>query len=243
MNSTPEQSADHNSTQIRYYQRTNLPRMVPIASPYLLRHVDEMIRFGRLESDQRILEVGCGMGRYTLLLAERGFRIEGLDLIPKLLESLKESAAGRYDIPLYCADVASPAPELLEQFDALLVTFALHHMHDLSKCVSGMARMLKPGGRMVFLEPNAFNILYYIQIAVSPGITWEGDKGVMNMRRGPVFEAMRTAGLTELKLERFGFFPPFLTNRRLGQRLESVLERFPLWRWALPFQLFGGTRG
>jgi hypothetical protein len=70
-------------------------------------------------------------------------------------------------------------------------------------------------------------------------MTWEGDGGIVRMRRGPVERALREAGFTDVYWRRFGFFPPFLANGELG-RLEQPLESFPLWRPALPFQLFGG---
>ena len=53
--------------------------MVPRDTPCLQRHVDELLRFASVSASDRVLEVGCGMGRYTLLLAERGVRVEGLD--------------------------------------------------------------------------------------------------------------------------------------------------------------------
>jgi SAM-dependent methyltransferase len=182
------------------------------------------------------------MGRYTLLLAERGIRVEGLDLTPVLLDRLRAYNAGRFDIPLHCADVCQPPPGLEGRFDAVLATFALHHMHDIPACVAAMARLARPGGRLVFLEPNPYNMLYYVQIALAPGVTWDGDRGILNMRRTVIFGALRGAGLRELAMARFGFFPPFLANRRWGRRVEAVLERIPVWRGLLPFQLFRGSR-
>ena len=105
-----------------------------------------------------------------------------------------------------------------------------------------MARTVKPGGRIVFLEPNAFNPLYYAQIAVTPGMTWQGDKGVAQMRMPVVGGAMTRAGLKSPRVERFGFFPPFVANTSIGARLEEALERFPLWRPLLPFQVFRAER-
>ena len=58
--------------------------------------------------------------------------------------------------------------------------------------------MVKPGGRIVFLEPNPFNLLYYLQILFTPRMTWSGERGIPNMRKSLVFEAMHTAG---------GFYP------------------------------------
>jgi hypothetical protein len=101
-----------------------------------------------------------------------------------------------------------------------------------------MAGLAKPGGRIVFLEPNPLNPLYYVQMLVVPGMSWSGDRGILNMREQQVFGAMAAAGLVEPALKRFGFFPPFLVNRRFGPRLEGALERVRVWRPFLPFQLF-----
>jgi SAM-dependent methyltransferase len=241
---TAEEAGRHNAQQRVYFEETAKPTMAPRNTPYLHRHVDEALRFAGYTPDQRVLEVGCGMGRYTLILARRGVRVEGLDLSPVLLQRLQayNQASGGREIPLHCADVGSPPPGLAGSFDLVLGFFALHHLHGLPACFAAMARLVRPGGRVVFVEPNAFNVLYYIQIGITPGMTWAGDGGIAQMRTGVVFPAMGQAGLRDLAVHRFGFFPPFLANRPWGARLEGWLERAPWWRPFLPFQVFRGER-
>ena len=237
--SAPVDIQRHNASQRRYFEQAEKSTMVPHDTRYLNRHVDELLSATRIGPGDRVLEVGCGMGRYTLLLADRGIRVEGLDLSPRLLDRLAEFNAGRHEIPLHCADVLDPPPELLGGFDAVVGLFALHHMHDLAASLASIARLLRPGGRLAFLEPNPYNPLYYVQIALRPGMTWEGDGGLVRIRRGPISRDLAAAGFGDLFWTRFGFFPPFLTNGPLGAA-ERPLEAFPLWRGALPFQLFGG---
>ncbi len=232
----------HNKKQIDYFDRSKRTAMVPVDSPYLNRHLDEALRRAGVRPEERVLEIGCGMGRYTLLLAHRRYAVEGMDISPGLLDRLRGFDGGRHAIPLHCADIAEPPADLEGKFDVALGLFTLHHVHDMAACFAGIRRVLRPGGRVLFLEPNGYNPLFYIQIAVTPGMTWEGDGGIVRMRRGPVFQAMEKAGFTRLSIERFGFFPPFLANRRWGRRIESVLERVPLWRPLLPFQMFRGER-
>lgn len=231
---------EHNLSQKRYFERSVQPNMVPANSRYVQRHVDEVLRFAGISPGERVLEVGCGMGRYTFILAQRGVEVEGLDLSPFLLRKLREFDGGRYDIPLHCADIFNYPPELDGRFDAVVGFFVLHHLHDLPHCFEAMRRLLKPGGRVVFLEPNPYNLLYYVQITLMPHMTWQGDKGIVHMRPTPVFRAMQNGGLRRTAMARFGFFPPFLANRLWGSRLEATLERVPVWRPFLPFQLFGG---
>ena len=232
----------HNKKQVDYFSSRTKKTMVPEATPYVLRQLDELVRFAGITPGDTVLEVGCGMGRHAFQLAERGFHVHGMDLTPFLLEKLEEYNNGRHDIPVYCSDIADHPSELENRFDAVIGFFMLHHLHDLQASFKAMADMVKPGGSLVFLEPNGFNPLYYIQILITPGMTWEGDWRIARMRKKVLFESMQGAGLTDLELARYGFFPPGISNRPWGASLESVFERMPLWRGMLPFQLCKGTK-
>jgi 2-polyprenyl-3-methyl-5-hydroxy-6-metoxy-1,4-benzoquinol methylase len=232
----------HNRAQVAYFEQAGKEAMKPVASRYVERQVDELVRFAELVEGERVLDVGCGMGRYTFPLAERGLKVDGLDLSRTLLDQLEGFNAGRYDIPLHCMDVVAAPGTLEERFDAVVGFFTLHHLHDLPSSFRAMSSLVKPGGRIVFLEPNPLNILYYLQIVFAPGMTWAGDKGILKMRRRTLFQAMGEAGLSDLALKRFGFLPPFLVNRRFGPAAEALLEAFPVWRPVLPFQLVRGKR-
>jgi SAM-dependent methyltransferase len=231
----------HNDEVIAYYDGRIKKTMTPRESNYLNHHVDRFLKFTGIHPGQRVLEVGCGMGRYTLLLAERGIDVEGMDISPFLLDRLKDFNDGRYDIPLYCADVIDYPKELGGKFDAVIGFFTLHHVHDLVRCFQAMRELVKLEGQVAFLEPNAFNILYYLQIMVTPTMTWKGDGGMALMRPSVIFPAMEKAGLSEFQLDRFGFFPPFLTNTSTGYSLEKSLERVSIWRGLLPAAIFKGS--
>lgn len=229
----------HNEYQQRYYSGALKKSMIPTGTPYLRRQVDELCRFAKIDPRHRVLEVGCGMGRYTLLLAEQGIQIEGQDLTPMQLERQRKFNDGRFEIPLHCGDVADPSKELEGAFDVVIGFFMLHHLHELELCFRGMARMLRPGGRIAFLEPNPFNPLYYLQVGLTPGMTWQAERGMLQMRRSPLEAALLGAGFHRLRIERFGFFPPALANHPLGAKFENLLERVPVWKGMLPFQLIG----
>ena len=226
----------HNQEQRAYFEKTTKATMVPTRSPYLNRHIDQVLQFAPQKPGMRILEVGCGMGRYTLLLWERGYAVEGLDLSPVLLQRLRDYDGGQHDQPLYCADILSPPDELHQSFDIVMGFFTLHHLHDLKACFAAMASLLRPGGQILFLEPNAFNPLYYIQILLTPRMTWKGEGGIVRMRPDILFPALQNAGFRSIRFHHFGFFPPFITNLPGGVRLESLMEKLPIKPF-LPFQI------
>ncbi len=227
----------HNRQQTEYFERTFKKTMVPRETPYIARHISEIVAFGDLSRDQRILEVGCGMGRYTLPLAARGYRIEGLDLTPGLLEHLRAYDAGRFGITTHCFDLLARPDEMAGAFDVVLGMFMLHHVHLLDESIRALKGYVRPGGRLLFMEPNPRNPLYYLQIAITPGMTWQGERGIRNMTQERLRLAGERAGLGEFELRRFGLLPPFIANLRLGARLERAVERLPWIEPILAFQM------
>lgn len=240
--SAPPLKEAHNRVQRDYFEARMKRTMLPRPSRYLERHVDELVRHAALEPPQRILEVGCGMGRYTLLLAEQGFAVEGLDLTPGLLQKLDAFNGGRFDIPLHVADVADPPRALMGAFDAIVGFFALHHMHDLHACYAGMAQLVRPGGTVVFIEPNPLNPSYYAQILLSPRMRWRAERGILRMRPRTVFTAMTAAGLIAPRLARFGLFPPALAERAWTRPIETAAESALSPTPCLAFQIFSAKR-
>jgi SAM-dependent methyltransferase len=212
--------------------------MIPRRSRYLDRHVDKVVEWGRLVPGEEILEVGCGMGRYTLLFLERGFNVSGIDLSEGLLERLRKFNADRYPLTLYCEDIGLAAGRIQRQFDAVIGLFTLHHMHDLDRTFQGVRSLLKPGGRIVFLEPNPWSPLYYVQILFTPKMKWFMERGMLRLKRKAVLELLGKAGFIRFTHDRFGFFPPFVVNAKIGPFLERRLEKISMAKPFLPFQIF-----
>jgi SAM-dependent methyltransferase len=237
-----EEMLRHNRYQIDYFEGTLKKRMLPRRSPYLERHVDKMIEWGRLTPGEEILEVGCGMGRYTLLFLEKGFNVSGLDISEGLLNRLRKFNAGRYPLTLYCEDIGLGAERIQRRFDAVIGLFTLHHMHDLDRAFQGMRSLLKPGGRIVFLEPNPQNPLYYVQILFTPKMKWSMERGMLRLKGKAVLNMLGKAGFIHTAYHRFGFFPPFITNAKIGLSLEKRLEKVSMAKPFLPFQMFKAER-
>lgn len=215
----------HNDYQRNYFSRPGRkPRMVQGTTPSVERHLDVSLEAVGARPGDRLLEVGCGMGRFTQLLAARGYRMTGADLSPELLAVARENdPQGR--ISYVCCDAGEVDSHVQGPFDGVVGFFFLHHLPALRPTFAAGARLLRPGGRVAFIEPNAFYPLFYLQILLTPGMSFEGDGGVARMRRGPFRRAWREAGLRDMSLDRYGLFPPFLANRSWGRRAESLLER------------------
>jgi SAM-dependent methyltransferase len=232
----------HNRAQQAYFEQRVPGTMIPRATPYVRRHVKQLLAGSGLGPGASVLEVGCGMGNYTFELIRRGVAVEGLDLSRVLLDRLRTYAPDEMSLPLHCADVLDPPKELDGRFDGVVGFFTLHHLHDVRASISSMARLLAPGGRFAFVEPNAFNPLYYLQIAATPGMSFKGERRLTSMRPAVILPALRAAGLSGVRVVRYGFFSPFVANRRTGRNVERALEHVTPLRPVSAFQLFLGHR-
>jgi SAM-dependent methyltransferase len=100
-----------------------------------------------------ILDLGCGTGSLTLLLAQQGHRPIGVDLSPRMIEQAagKLSAAG-FDIPLLVGDASDPPTAAHEPFDVILVRHLMWTLPAPKKALRRWLNLLRPGGRLVLVE-------------------------------------------------------------------------------------------
>jgi len=73
-------------------------------------------------------------------------------------------------------------------------------------------------------------------------MTWQGDRGMLQMRPNEIARAMLAGGLAAPRTTRFGFLPPFVVNRPLGARVERALERVAPLRPMCATQLFQAVK-
>jgi 2-polyprenyl-3-methyl-5-hydroxy-6-metoxy-1,4-benzoquinol methylase len=109
---------------------------------------------------RRVLELGCGLGVYTVMLARRGAHVTAIDVS---LESIAlTSDRARANGVADRVDARQMGAEVL-QFDAycfdLVVGFGILHHVDLEAIGPAVRSVLLPGGRAVFREPLGENPL------------------------------------------------------------------------------------
>ncbi|MGW5134290.1 class I SAM-dependent methyltransferase [Streptomyces sp. NPDC004135] len=97
-----------------------------------------------------VLDVGCGTGSLSLLAAEQGHRVTGVDLSPVMVRLAREKLAGR-DAVFLIGDAAAP-PVGEQRFDAVLVRHVLWTLPDPARVLRHWYGLLRPGGRLVLVE-------------------------------------------------------------------------------------------
>lgn len=118
----------------------------------------------------RVLDVGCGVGRWSLLLARRGAQVTGIDLSPTMIMEATRRASGD-GLGNCCRFIVQDLAHLDagEKFDLVLGVTVLQHILDpeaLRAAVRRMVEHLAPGGRMVLLEAAPARAVKYCDTTV-----------------------------------------------------------------------------
>lgn len=110
----------------------------------------------RVPAGTRVLDVGCGVGRWSSLLASRGALVTGMDLSPTMIAEAQRRAS-ESGVAERCRFLVQDLAHLDagDKFDLVIGVTVLQHILDpeaLRSAVQRMSEHLAPGGRMVLLE-------------------------------------------------------------------------------------------
>jgi ubiquinone/menaquinone biosynthesis C-methylase UbiE len=124
-----------------HYPSTIDPRILHVK--IVLEHLGDL-------NGKRVADVGCGKGRFARIVKERnpGATVVALDLAEAMLRGIPPNIE-----PVAASMTALPLAT--EAFDGAYATESLEHAVDVPAAVAELARIVKPGGRIVIIDKNA----------------------------------------------------------------------------------------
>jgi len=109
----------------------------------------KVIKLLKKEKVKRVLDLGCGSGRHTVLLAKEGFDVYGTDISEEGLKlTKKELKSLNLKAKLKKASCYKKFPYNDNYFDAIISIQVIHHnyLKNIKYCISEIERVLKPKG-------------------------------------------------------------------------------------------------
>lgn len=161
------------------------------------QEIDFLVPTLGLEPAMRVLDVGCGPGRHTYELAERGVEVHGIDVSQRFIDLAKESAPRGATFERLDARHLLDRPDLAERFDAAIClcqgAFGLMTADGHDRTVlAGIARALRPGGRLALSAFSSYFVVKHWE-----GADFDADTGV-NHERTEIRDESGTAIETSL---------------------------------------------
>jgi 2-polyprenyl-3-methyl-5-hydroxy-6-metoxy-1,4-benzoquinol methylase len=126
------------------------------------QEVDYVEQRLKLKHGMAVADLGCGLGRHSIELARRGYKVMGVDISPVLIEEARRRAAATsVSVTLHVADMGALGPDLLpaRSFDACLCLCesglgVLGEEGDDLRFLTTVGQALRPGGSLVITNFN-----------------------------------------------------------------------------------------
>ena len=165
---------------------------------------------GFVDPHSRVLELGCGTGRVSTVLASHAAEVVGVDLSPQMLERAR-TKTGPDNSNFICADISNV--QLHKQFDVIIAPFrvmqALQHDEQVYGLFEVIRGHLAPGGTAIL---NVFNPLYSREEMVTK---WPSDDeityGRLTLEGGDLL--VLSDERKEIDAERQVLFPKLIYRR------------------------------
>ena len=145
-----------------------------------------------------VLDVGCAMGFFSLPLARMagpGGRVLCVDVEPRMIEGLvrraTRSGLAERIVPITCGDDDLGLADREGTVDLAVAIHSLHEMPDIERALRQIAGALRPGGRLLLLEPKGHTSQetweYELEAAGRSGLRVVG-RPVLRRRRSALLE-------------------------------------------------------
>lgn len=204
-----------------YAQQSESPRALERSR---LIHEVVIAVYGPRAQDRplQVLDVGCNAGTQSMIWAEQGHQVFGVDINAPLIDLAKQRAGERGLSINFEVGTAENLPFADASMDVCLAPELLEHVPDWESCVNELARVLRPGG-VLFLSTT--NCLCPVQDEFAlPLYSWYPTPLKHYFERLAV--TTRPELVNDATYPAVHWFSFFELERYLGKRGFSCLDRF-----------------
>ncbi len=213
--------------EIQTFQRTEIVRLAQASSAVaekvaLRSHYTCIGQWLPSKLGGRVLELGCGPGRYVALLAAMGYDVVGAD---PLSFPTWEDIRGHQQVEFQQGIRAEALPYADASFDHVACLGALLYFDNPDQALTEVRRVIKPGGRLFVRTVNRHNL---VRLLRGRNI----DPAAKNYyTESELAELLRRHGFLVNRTFSYGFYPPFapmfwwyLVNGKIPVRAQEWLS-------------------
>ncbi|MFH1321427.1 MAG: class I SAM-dependent methyltransferase [Bacteroidota bacterium] len=191
------------------------------------RRANYLINLGRFNSADKILEIGCGTGLFT----EKVYKATHATITAiDISEDLLAQAKNKLPYVEFKVDDAMNTKFEDNDFDGVYGSSILHHL-EIGKALLEILRILKPGGRMIFAEPNMLNPQIFFERNVPLIKNWFGvSPDETAIIRWNLKKLLIKTGFTECTVFPYDFLHPFTPNCLINtiKKTGEICEKIPV---------------
>ena len=196
---------------------------------YWMQHkIGTAFALGRFSRTDRLLEVGCTAGDYTMMLARDGYQVTGLDISPESIKAAQLLARnlGLSRAEFIAADVDDMRVIPDNSFDGVFSFSTLRYVPDPVRSLREVRRVLRPGGRAVVDFPNKYCPWFEFLKFVMGGERHIHDHTYSTAQ---VRRMMERAGFVNIEARRIIFFSKLFPANLvlLYKAVDAIAERIP----------------
>jgi len=215
----------------------------PSLAYFRRRKIQTALALGRFGPGATIAEIGCGTGDYTFLFARMGFRMIGVDLSPRSIDTARAKASiiGSKDVSFIVSD-AEELPEIGDNtLDGVVSFSALRYVPNLPKALGAMRRVLKPNGVAVVDYPNKF-CPWFRLLKNYFGVETHIHDHQLSTKQ--LLAALEAAGFQEMAAKRILFTTYVLPEALLPlfKTIDAIGERVPVMNQTAGIIVASGTK-
>lgn len=189
------------------------------------RRAKLIIAASELNSDKKVLEIGCGTGLFTEIFAETGAEIISVDISPELL---KKAKARNLPPTVHILEKRFEDCDLDGPFDAILGSSILHHL-AVKAALTKIHELLKPGGVISFAEPNFLNPQVFLERKFRKWFPYTSPDEIAFVR-WHLKKDLEEAGMIKVEITPFDWLHPSTPKKLISQvnSLGQIFEKIPI---------------
>lgn len=184
----------------------------------------ELLRQCSPIAGKQVLDVGCGDGFFSVAIARAGGVVTGIDTDEEMVSAAKANAAREGVSVSFSSADAQSLPFQDTTFDLVVAVSLLCLVRDREAALVEMARVLKPGGRIVIGELGAWslwNMLRRIR-GVLGARSW---RDAHFFSPGELRRMLERAGLKPITVTGAIYYPPLASLAALMAPMDSFFSR------------------